>query len=262
MTFIGNYKNKINEAIPDEFKELFEKQTPELESKYFHLNIIIQYRARGINSFRSAQLKIAVNVLLDYLKKHNYSFTIYVLEQDNDNPFNRGMLCNAGFLEIEKIKTNKINYYCQHNCDLFINKNQNPDYSFIPINVIRDFGDYKAGLGGISFINRDTYYQINGFANNLESWGGDDTCIMSRIIKHNIKLTRHNYPPYFTEIKGNADSRYNSRNIQLSKNNTTGVDNCQYSVTKKYDKKIIIDNQELFLGENVQHIFIDFPSDL
>ncbi|XP_046558093.1 beta-1,4-N-acetylgalactosaminyltransferase bre-4-like, partial [Haliotis rubra] len=61
------------------------------------LAIIIPYRDREVN------LKILLNNLHRVLQKQQAEYAIFVVEQENGTPFNRGMIKNIGYLEAKAL---------------------------------------------------------------------------------------------------------------------------------------------------------------
>lgn len=66
------------------------------------------------------------------------------------------------------------------------------DYSFTPVNEIRDLYGYQGGLGGISIFNRSIFEQINGFPNYCFYWGGEDIITYNRCLRKKIKYNSTN----------------------------------------------------------------------
>ena len=206
------------------------------QNSIFEAQILIPYRARGNNSFRKAQLHKFLKHMNDYLTiVHPYlKYKLIIIEQDNDHMFNRGLLLNIGYLEREKIIDYKIKYYIHHNCDLFPKIDQRPplDYSFTPINEVRDIFGYSSGIGGIAIFNRLTFKRICGFPNDYFNWGAEDTTLYKRCEKNSIHIKRPLYNVGIDEESHMRDSSYNSININKGENDNpeiNGLDTCQYT---------------------------------
>jgi hypothetical protein len=245
-----------NNIVPNElleYKEMFPNKLS-LENEFFELYICIPYRARGDNLFRRDHLKEFYKCITKFLK--NISFKLVVLEQNNNLPFNRGLLLNVGFLECEKQVNSKIKYYCHHNCDL-LPEDSTLDYSYTCIKSIRDLFGYHSGLGGICIINRNDFRNINGFCNNMWAWGSEDLCIKQRADKQNIKVIRTQYNSGVKEFSHIRDGSSNSINSEKINNNNTGLKNIKYIIDKKYINKIVFDSQDFIEAPNIIHYLIN-----
>jgi hypothetical protein len=225
----------------------------------FELQLTIPYRARGDNVFRKEQLKDFCKFMKTFLTNKNINYRIIILEQDNDLPFNRGILLNAGFLECEKETGSKIKYYCHHNIDLL--PGEIIDYSYTPINEIRDIFGYHDGLGGICIINSHDFKKINGFPNNMFGWGSEDVCIKQRVSEFNINIDRTIYNTGVKEIRHQTDSSYNNINIRKLIGNDSGLNNIQYKINNKHVGKILFkDDNDTIEDDCIVHYLIDFDN--
>lgn len=209
------------------------------ENEFFELYILIPYRATGNNLFREEQLNRFKDYMINYfapLQTQNplVSYKFIIIEQNNDYPFNRGILLNIGFLECEKLVTPKIKYYAHHNCDLFPELGK-IDYSYTSPYNIRDLFGFNGGLGGICIINKNTFKKINGFPNDYFGWGGEDTCIKNRISNNQININRESYNKNIVEenkLQKNIGD-FNAINTQKNssdKQETNGLTTCEYTI--------------------------------
>ena len=203
--------------------------------------ILVSYRARGLHQFRREQLRNTIHNFKTYFEMNKLEYKIVIIEQNNDNKFNRGFLLNVAFLESEKLFTFPKKYI-----------HMNTDYTF---NLSRTFPqeliDFEKGvvelykiidghplLGSGCMFDADTYKIINGFPNDINGWGGDDWAIYYRIMKNNINITRypHIYNSGFIidECNGDiTDTSDNSRNIKLAHRNDfhyNGINSITYNL--------------------------------
>lgn len=223
----------------------------------FEAQIIIPYRARGVNSFRKCQMHNFIKHMNEYLGSvySEMKYKLIIVEQNNDHMFNRGILINIGYLEREKNIDYKIKYYIHHNCDLFPYIKQDPklDYTFTPINEVRDIFGYSGGIGGIAVFNRLTFSMIKGFPNDYFSWGAEDTTLHKRCEMNSIYIKRPLYNVGILEEPHARDSSFNHINqLKKSRDNpaTNGLDTCKYSCK--------INNETDFDYKNVIHYLVDF----
>ena len=98
------------------------------------LGVIVPYRNRyeHLQKFKKSIVK--------YLESKNIDFKIIIVEQDNAKLFNRGMLCNIGFIEAQK-----------ENCDYIVIH----DVDMIPVNVDYSYSGYPVHLA-TKVIDADT----------------------------------------------------------------------------------------------------------
>lgn len=169
--------------------------------------IIIPYRDREYHLKR----------ILPVLKKKAKDWNIVVVEQGDDEPFNRGKLLNIGVLEA------KDDYYILHDVDMIA---QNEPYKVTenPISIVKSASQFKDGrpyeryFGGVTGISRKHFLQINGFYNDFWGWGAEDDLLLDRIdeqgipwsvgdgefqsLAHASNETIHNQALYATKPRG------------------------------------------------------------
>ncbi len=125
------------------------------------ITIIIPYRQRPNQ----------LHVLLQRLETFKDVSRIVVCEQSNDGrPFNRGWCKNAGFL-LAAVSSDETVYF--HDVDLL------PGAAFFgyPIvepGTVRHLYGHQHCLGGIVGFCAADFERVNGFCNELWSWGGED----------------------------------------------------------------------------------------
>ena len=111
---------------------------------------------------------------------------IFIIEQNNDDKFNRGLLLNIGYLLGAKRRA--YDRYIFHDVDLF------PDQSIFDlyfsclnnnIHFIVPKKEHKYEqenyLGGVVGVSGGTIQKINGFPNNFFGWGGEDDAFYNRL---------------------------------------------------------------------------------
>lgn len=120
----------------------------------------------------------------------NYTYQIFVIEQTDNKPFNRGKLLNVGY----KIA-------CNHNCDYFVFH----DVDMLPINVDYSYtdkplhlathlqeNDYEISFfdyfGGVTLFNKEDFEKINGYSNEYLGWGFEDDDLLIRCLESDLEL--------------------------------------------------------------------------
>lgn len=154
------------------------------------LGIIVPYRDRYW------QLQIFIDWIEKYFKKSSLDYTVIIVEQDNASAFNRGMLCNIGFLEAEK---RKCDYVVFHDVDM-LPISVNYSYSNVPVHLATDNLPFPSYFGGITLFPSDVFKSINGFSNLYWGWGFEDDDLRYRCIKNQIPFESCTIPKESEEI--------------------------------------------------------------
>lgn len=122
----------------------------------------------------------------------NYTYKIFIIEQSDDNrKFNRGQLCNLGFLAAEK---EGFNNFIFHDVDLIPSDDLLPYYFYnsndpLHIGVRGDKYKHYTYFGGVTGFSLLLLRKINGHPNQLWGWGGEDDIIYNRCaIVYNSKV--------------------------------------------------------------------------
>ena len=153
------------------------------EKKVTHkLGIIVPYRDR------EQQLKRFLSHMKDYIKDIDYE--IFIIEQADDKPFNRGKLLNAGY----KYAVDKgCDYFVFHDVDMLP---EDVDYSYSdkPLHLATHLQehDYETTFfdyfGGVTMFTKEDFKTINGFSNEYWGWGFEDDDLLIRCLDSNLQL--------------------------------------------------------------------------
>lgn len=147
------------------------------------LNLIVPHRDR------QSHLKRFIPSVEKYLDDNDIPFSIYIIDQDNKKPFNRGKLLNIGF----DISKDDGDYFCFHDVDLIPDE---VDYSYpeYPVHLATNLSkdDFKEGweyyFGGVTMFNKGDFKKINGFSNNYWGWGFEDDDLLRRCVNFGLKV--------------------------------------------------------------------------
>lgn len=119
---------------------------------------------------------------------------IYVIDQNNSEKFNRGLLLNIGFFLAEK---NHYDRYIFHDVDSYPDPDLFPQY-FQFLDETVHFASPSLGykynypdfLGGVEAFTESDFITVNGFPNTFIGWGGEDDALYNRLAAENITVYR------------------------------------------------------------------------
>jgi hypothetical protein len=146
------------------------------------LGIIVPYRNRHEHLLQFKRH------IIKHLKSKGYeNYVIIIVQQDDAKLFNRGMLCNIGFIESQK---QKCDYIVIHDVDM-IPIDVDYSYSEFPIHLATDNIPFDSYFGGMTLFPSDVFKKINGFSNLYWGWGFEDDDLRYRCVKNNIPFANH-----------------------------------------------------------------------
>ncbi|KAI1295626.1 Beta-1,4-galactosyltransferase 4 [Halotydeus destructor] len=191
LTVLSQINETLLESIPEKYSissgGFFKPKSCQSKHK---VAVIIPYRNR------LSHLKIFVQHMHPFLTSQNVEYVIFVIEQNDDNQFNRAKLFNVGFAEVQK-RHPQICCFIFHDVDLLPeNKNnlyacsKSPRHMSVAVNTLRYRLLYPGLFGGVIAIHRDQFIRVNGFSNLYWSWGGEDDDFSTRILSSGLTITR------------------------------------------------------------------------
>jgi len=187
-----------------------------------------------------------------YLKDIEYE--IFIIEQSDDKPFNRGKLLNVGY----KSACNKgCDYFVFHDVDMLPEK---VDYSYSdkPLHLATHLQehDYETTFfdyfGGVTMFTKEDFKTINGFSNEYWGWGFEDDDLLVRCIQSDLELdtqtTRKDDIKEFESFGFNGDNSFitlTSKNTKLFQDDFTisvmvKPQDVKFNENKEYDELPII----------------------
>lgn len=179
-----------------------EMDTSNSVTKKKSVNIIICYRATD-QPERKIQLKKCLKHFSELGFFNIYNGNIYIIKQGDNQPFNRGLLLNAGFNIVTSLNGNQGANSSDMDNDIFVFHDVDllPDLTLLeqygdspPIHLAVDGYRYVPDpskgpdkrTGGIISMSGRQFRSINGYPNDYWGWGGEDDELGRRMV--HIKL--------------------------------------------------------------------------
>lgn len=139
---------------------------------FYQTAIIVPYRNR------TNQLTIFLKYMHAYLQRQNLIYRIFIVEQNDNLPFNRAKMLNYGakiaiglgmrcliLHDVDLLPVNTGNLYA---CS------RQPRHMSSSIDVFRYNLPYLKLFGGVVAIQSEHFQQVNGMSNKFEGWGAED----------------------------------------------------------------------------------------
>lgn len=164
-------------------------KTSDSNKPLHRMAVIVPYRDR------QWQLEVFARHLTYFLKNNlsNTKFDIIIIEQADDQPFNRGKLLNTGFYIAGK--ESQYDYYCFHDVDLLP---EEVDYNYPnePVHLAwylehKNYQvSYQDYYGGVNLFLTEHFELINGYSNRYWGWGAEDDDLRLRLEYKGFKPLR------------------------------------------------------------------------
>ena len=166
------------------------ESSPDVCTANFNVAIIVPYRDR------SDQLVVFLRHLHPFLRKQQLHYRIYIVNQADNNKFNRAMLFNVGYREA--LKDFPWDCFIFHDVDLLpeddrnlYNCPDNPRHMSVAVDKFKYKLPYKQIFGGVAAIRTNQFKKLNGFSNLFWGWGGEDDDMSKRIQYKRLKIIRY-----------------------------------------------------------------------
>ena len=118
------------------------------------------------------------------------SFTIHIIEQAGRHPFNRGKLCNVGYV----LAAPQADYICFHDVD-YLPIWSDYAYPDNPTHLIwhglHRICQYPNFFGAVTLFNNADFERTNGFSNHYWGWGEEDEELRERCRIQHLKISRN-----------------------------------------------------------------------
>lgn len=125
-----------------------------------------------IVAFRNRWANLAI--FAPAMKAYFPEADIFIIEQGDNKPFNKGALLNCGFTEAKGY-----DIYIQHDIDnIPIDVDYSPSKNVVHLGTqMEQFGyqmPYKTFFGGVIMLPKKKLWNLNGWSNNFWNHGGED----------------------------------------------------------------------------------------
>jgi GT2 family glycosyltransferase len=194
----GYFTNSIKDVGVDEVDKVliqlqqnYSRKT--IVNKDKKLSIIVPYRNR------ETARRLLLPRLKEYVSKQVENFEIIVVEQQNDKPFNKGLLNNIGFAASAKDS----DYVCFHDVDLLP---EFADYSYpvVPTHMSSHCSQFNyinipdKIMGGVILFTTEHYKKVNGYSNEFNGWGKEDDDLYARCELESLKPYKSRFGRFYS----------------------------------------------------------------
>ncbi|KAL3998992.1 N-terminal region of glycosyl transferase group 7 family protein [Acanthocheilonema viteae] len=197
--------------------------------------IVVPYRDR------EAHLRILLHNLHSLLTKQQLDYAIFVVEQHENETFNRAKLMNVGYVEAMKV----YDWQCFvfHDVDLLAEDDRNiyscpdqPRHMSVAVNKFQYKLPYGSIFGGVCAIKTEQFVKINGFSNSYWGWGGEDddlsmrvTSVGYKIMRYPLEIARYQMITHKSEAKNPINKcRYDLLAKTTLRQQTDGISSLKY----------------------------------
>lgn len=211
----------------------------------FSVAIIVAYRNR------QRQLDIFLPYMHNFLRKQNIHYRIYLVEQQDEKIFNKGILYNVG---AKVAIRDKFPCLILHDVDLlpldannlYVCANE-PRHMSASIDKFRFVLPYDYLVGGVLALKSEQYVQVNGLSNRFEGWGGEDDDFSWRLSSHKINVIR--YPremSRYTMLRHPQERKNTRRSTVMKENKQNPSTNVKDGFTSTRYHSMHVKNHRLF----------------
>ena len=187
-------------------------------------------------------LKKLIKHLQDF--KTDNRMDIYVIDQNNADKFNRGLLFNIGYFIA--IKQYSYDRYIFHNVNYYPDEELfNLYFKFINDNIHFVLSKKQNFIGGVFGIKKEDFEKINGYPNNFFG----DEAFYNRCSKNNLIIYRPTKGEYYIDEEIN---KYDNKLFDSTNNGLKQLINFFINI-KKYSINDFISNYDIIDRNNVNN---------
>ena len=216
------------------------------------INCIARHRVAIVVPYKNRfeQLNIFLYHMHPFLQTQQLDYQIFVVEQANDELFNKGVLMNACFKEILNLFSKRDRpFQYPFDCVIFHDVDLLPEDGRIMyscpffkarhLSVAIDKFNYKMFyyklIGGVLNFKTSHFLHVNGYSNEYWGWGGEDDDMETRLTHSQIGYERPNINIAHYKMLKHSGSVKNPKRRQLLKKAATrymydGINNVKYKL--------------------------------
>lgn len=199
---------------------------------------------------RYTHLGVFLRYMHPFLKKQEFHYRIFIIEQADQKLFNRAKLLNIGFTEASKV--DNFNCYIFHDIDLLPLSGGNeyfcptsPRHMSVSVDTM-DFGiPYEGIFGGVSAVSTEHFKAVDGYPNRYWGWGGEDDDLSERLRAAGHRITSpssingiYTMMYHSHSISEEFPDRYNTLRKWKDFKDTDGLNSLKYEVLKRTDEQL------------------------
>ena len=158
----------------------------------------IDYRRLNLYRDRQESLDTSIPILHHFLRSQKKDYCILVVEQADQNFFNKALLMNAGALESNRF--GDFNCFIFHDVDMLpevaeldYSCRANPTHLSPSVSKFFYNLNYGTDFGGVVALTKLQFEHVNGYSNRFWGWGAEDDEMNQRI--YSSGLTREAADP-------------------------------------------------------------------
>lgn len=189
------------------------------------LAILVPYRDRDRH----------LRVFAPHIKHLLPDADLYVIEQEDGKPFNRGKLLNVGYL----LAKDTHDYYALHDVDMLPHRNVDYSYPEAPTHLATHCSQfnyrmpYPTYFGGVCLVTNEHMDKSGGFSNEMWGWGGEDDEFRRELEKY---FTLQSRPSRFESLQhariiNRALHQKNVQRLRQPRERNDGIQFCDFLVT-------------------------------
>ncbi|KAJ0176945.1 hypothetical protein K1T71_006954 [Dendrolimus kikuchii] len=244
---ILNSKNTLNAwDVPQKYDDFIPvgvvngSHVPENCNPLFSVAILVTYRNR------QSQLDTFLPYIHSFLRKQNLHYKIYLIEQQDESIWNKGVLYNIG---AKAAMADKFPCLILHDIDLLplVESNlyvctKQPRHMSASIDKFRYVLTYDWLVGGVIAITSEQYKLVNGFSNRFYGWGGEDDDFSTRITSKGLSIVRYpremsRYTMLLHQPERKNDKRLDIMSETIHHSDKEGLSTVQYrSINRKENR--------------------------
>lgn len=174
-----------------------------------------------------------------YMAEYYPELTIAIIQQADNNKWNKGLLFNVGY----SILAANYDYVLFHDID-FLPVLGKVDYSYCdkPTLLATECSQfnyqhcYDRFFGGVIGMNKEYYELVNGFSNKFRGWGGEDDLMYNSFIEKGVVPEKrlgnrfenfvHPRLDVLGKDKNNPDYQHNLKLCTSPRDFSEGLSNC------------------------------------